>query len=75
MESGRLLAPGCCGERCTFLANTNQFWGLRWGIFVFGELPGKGRVTYLEVTGGSLWMIHSVGAIALSSATSNERTR
>ncbi|HXY01876.1 MAG TPA: GRP family sugar transporter [Candidatus Limnocylindrales bacterium] len=55
------------------LSNTNQLWGLLWGIFVFGELQGKSHVTYLEVIGGSLLMIVGVGAIAISSATGEEQ--
>ena len=51
------------------LSNTNQLWGLLWGILVFGELHGKSHTTYLEVIGGSLLMMLGVGAIALSSAT------
>jgi drug/metabolite transporter (DMT)-like permease len=55
------------------LSNTNQLWGMMWGIFVFGELHGKGHTTYLEVIGGSLLMMLGVGAIALSSATGQEQ--
>ncbi len=55
------------------LSNTNQLWGLLWGIFVFGELHGKSHTTYLEVIGGSLLMMLGVGAIALSSATGKEQ--
>jgi drug/metabolite transporter (DMT)-like permease len=57
------------------LSNTNQLWGLLWGILVFGELHGKGRTTYLEVIGGSLLMVLGVGAIAVSSASGGERKR
>jgi drug/metabolite transporter (DMT)-like permease len=57
------------------VSNTNQLWGLLWGIFVFGELRGKSGTTYLEVIGGSLLMIAGVGAIAFSSATGNEQKR
>jgi drug/metabolite transporter (DMT)-like permease len=57
------------------LANTNQLWGLLWGIFVFGELHGKGQATYAEVIGGSLLMILGVGAIAMSSATATEQAQ
>jgi len=56
------------------LSNSNQLWGLLWGILVFGELQGKGHTTYLEVIGGSLLMMLGVGAIALSSATGQEQT-
>jgi drug/metabolite transporter (DMT)-like permease len=55
------------------LSNTNQLWGLLWGIFVFGELQGKSSATHLQVIGGSLLMMLGVGAIALSSATSDEQ--
>ena len=54
------------------LSNTNQLWGLLWGILVFGELHGKSHATYLQVIGGSLLMMLGVGAIALSSATGKE---
>jgi drug/metabolite transporter (DMT)-like permease len=55
------------------LSNTNQLWGLLWGIFVFGELHGKSPATYMQVIGGSLLMMLGVGAIALSSATGQEQ--
>jgi len=55
------------------LSNTNQLWGLLWGIFVFGELHRKSHATYLQVIGGSLLMMLGVGAIALSSATDQEQ--
>lgn len=55
------------------LSNTNQLWGLLWGILVFGELQGKSQATYLEVIGGSLLMVLGVAAIALSSATGAEQ--
>jgi drug/metabolite transporter (DMT)-like permease len=55
------------------LSNTNQLWGLLWGVLVFGELQGKGQSTYAEVIGGSLLMIFGVGAIAFSSATGEEQ--
>jgi glucose uptake protein GlcU len=55
------------------LSNTNQLWGLLWGIFVFGELHGKSHATYLQVIGGSLLMMVGVGGIALSSATGQEQ--
>lgn len=57
------------------LSNTNQLWGLLWGVLVFGELHGKGSGAYIEVIGGSLLMMLGVGAIALSSATGAEQTR
>jgi drug/metabolite transporter (DMT)-like permease len=57
------------------VSNTNQLWGLLWGIFVFRELHGKSSTTYFEVIGGSLLMICGVGAIAFSSATGDEQMR
>jgi glucose uptake protein GlcU len=57
------------------LSNSNQLWGLLWGILVFGELHGRASSIYLEVIGGSLLMMFGVGAIALSSATGQEQTR
>ena len=55
------------------LSNTNQLWGLLWGILVFGELRGKAQATFMEVIGGSLLMVLGVGAIAISSATGEEQ--
>jgi drug/metabolite transporter (DMT)-like permease len=55
------------------LSNTNQLWGLLWGIFVFGELHGRGSSTYAQVVGGSLLMTLGVAAIAFSSASSTEQ--
>src|SRR2546429_4233495 len=36
------------------LSNSNQLWGLLWGILVFGELHGRSSSICLEVIGGSL---------------------
>lgn len=55
------------------VSNTNQLWGLLWGIFVFGELHGKSHATYMEVIGGSLLMMLGTGAVALSSASGQEQ--
>jgi glucose uptake protein GlcU len=57
------------------LSNTNQLWGMLWGILVFGELHGKSHATYMQVIGGSLLMILGVAAIAASSATGKEQLR
>jgi drug/metabolite transporter (DMT)-like permease len=54
------------------LSNTNQLWGLLWGVLVFGELHGRSTTTYSQVIGGSLLMILGVAAIALSSASPQE---
>lgn len=57
------------------LSNTNQLWGLLWGILVFGELHGGTQTVYAQVIGGSLLMALGAGAIALSSATPQEHAR
>jgi drug/metabolite transporter (DMT)-like permease len=57
------------------LSNTNQLWGLLWGVFVFGELHGRGASVYTQVVGGSLMMMAGVGAIAFASAPSAEQSR
>jgi hypothetical protein len=56
------------------LSNTNQRWGLLWGVLVFHELRGGGRVTYEQVVGGSILMALGAVAIALSSATEDEHS-
>lgn len=56
------------------LSNTNQLWGLLWGIFVFHELQGSSRATYVQVAGGSLMMALGALFIALSSATEREHS-
>src|SRR6266487_1390346 len=48
------------------LSNTNQLWGLLWGILVFGELHGMAAGHYARVIGGSLLMAIGAGAIALA---------
>jgi drug/metabolite transporter (DMT)-like permease len=63
------------------LSNTNQLWGLVWGIAVFGELGGVGGAgdggLALRgwVIGGSLLMAAGAGAIALASAPGQEHRR
>jgi drug/metabolite transporter (DMT)-like permease/uncharacterized membrane protein YqjE len=54
------------------LSNTNQLWGLLWGILVFGELHGLTHAVYVQVIGGSLLMGVGAVAIAFSSATEGE---
>src|SRR6202158_2046960 len=56
------------------LSNTNQLWGLLWGMLVFGELHGHSHSLYAQVVGGSLLMMAGVAALRFSSATSSERT-
>src|SRR5467141_1532883 len=57
------------------LSNTNQLWGLVWGLLVFGELRGGAATTYGQVIGGSLLMALGAVAIALASATGAEHRR
>src|SRR5882762_9110373 len=57
------------------LSNSNQLWGLLWGIFVFGELHGRGHSIYAQVIGGSLLMMLGVGAVAFSSVSGGEQAR
>jgi len=54
------------------LSNTNQLWGLLWGMLVFGELAGGGRSA---VIAGSLLMAAGAGVIALASAPGREYRR
>jgi drug/metabolite transporter (DMT)-like permease len=54
------------------LSNTNQLWGLLWGIFVFHELRGGTHAVHAQVAGGSILMALGALAIALSSATARE---
>ena len=56
------------------LSNTNQLWGLLWGVLVFHELQGGSRTVYAQVTGGSLLMMLGALAIALSSANESEHS-
>jgi drug/metabolite transporter (DMT)-like permease len=48
------------------LSNTNQLWGLAWGVLVFGELAGASRTAVVLVVAGSMVMI--AGAVAIASA-------
>ncbi|MFL5489637.1 MAG: EamA/RhaT family transporter, partial [Gemmatimonadaceae bacterium] len=49
------------------LSNTNQLWGLLWGILVFGELRAAPHSVFAQVIGGSIVMALGAGLIALSS--------
>ncbi|MFL5634765.1 MAG: GRP family sugar transporter [Gemmatimonadaceae bacterium] len=57
------------------LSNTNQLWGLLWGILVFGELRGSPRPVFAQVIGGSIVMALGAGLIALSSVSRSEHQR
>jgi drug/metabolite transporter (DMT)-like permease len=54
------------------LSNTNQLWGLLWGVFVFGELADAGGAALARVVAGSLAMGAGALAIALASAPARE---
>jgi hypothetical protein len=54
------------------LSNTNQLWGLLWGILVFGELRSARGAVLAQVVGGSIVMAAGAGLIALSSVSSSE---
>jgi uncharacterized membrane protein len=51
------------------LSNTNQLWGLAWGVLVFGELAGVDRSHRVIVIAGSIIMI--LGALAISTAVAS----
>jgi drug/metabolite transporter (DMT)-like permease len=57
------------------LSNTNQLWGLLWGMLVFGELQGGPRGLYVKVIGGSIVMALGALVIALSSVKPGEHER
>src|SRR3989441_7481885 len=57
------------------LSNTNQLWGLLWGVLVFGELHGASGRTYAQWVGGSLLMALGAVAIALATAAAGEQGR
>ena len=57
------------------LSNTNQLWGLLWGILVFGELRGGPHDVLLKVVAGSVVMALGAGVIALSSVSRAEHAR
>jgi drug/metabolite transporter (DMT)-like permease len=61
-------------SRGVSLSNTNQLWGLLWGILVFHELQGASQRIYSLVIGGSVLMALGAAAIALSSATGREHS-
>jgi drug/metabolite transporter (DMT)-like permease len=55
------------------LSNTNQLWGLAWGVLVFGELTGQGTMAHVLVMAGSLLMILGAGAISTAEASESEQ--
>jgi drug/metabolite transporter (DMT)-like permease len=57
------------------LSNTNQLWGLLWGVLVFGELRHASPGVRAMVIGGSVLMVAAAGAIALAGADEREQER
>jgi drug/metabolite transporter (DMT)-like permease len=57
------------------LSNTNQLWGLLWGVLVFGELRGGAHDVLVKVILGSVVMALGAGVIALSSVSRAEHAR
>ena len=57
------------------LSNTNQLWGLLWGVLVFGELQGGTGTVLAQVIAGSIVMALGAGVIALSSVSQREHRR
>ncbi len=56
------------------LSNTNQLWGLLWGVLVFGELAGSGTTAHILVFTGSLIMIVGAGMICSAEASESEQS-
>jgi glucose uptake protein GlcU len=54
------------------LSNTNQLWGLLWGVLVFSELRGGTSGVYALVVGGSIVMAVGAMLIASSSVSGDE---
>jgi drug/metabolite transporter (DMT)-like permease len=52
------------------LSNTNQLWGLAWGVLVFGEAAGLNSTMKWLIVCGSLLMV--AGAVAISFARAPE---
>jgi drug/metabolite transporter (DMT)-like permease len=55
------------------LSNTNQVWGLAWGVLVFGELAGRPSATRVLIIGGSLLTVLGACAIGLAEVRQSER--
>src|SRR5207253_5125701 len=54
------------------LSNTNQLWGLLWGVLVFGEMRSASGHLLTQVVASSLIMAAGAAAIALSSTPQSE---
>lgn len=54
------------------LANTNQLWGLAWGVLVFGEVSGSSFADKLMIVAGSAVMIAGAVSISLADPPASE---
>ncbi len=54
------------------LSNTNQLWGLAWGVLVFGESSGTGAFVHLMTIGGSVLMVAGAAAVSFAEAPEAE---
>lgn len=52
------------------LSNTDQIWGMAWGVLAFGEAAERSSATLWLIVGGSLLMV--AGAVAISFAEAPE---
>jgi len=57
------------------LSNTNQLWGLVWGVLVFGELRGGPSDILTRVVIGSVVMALGAAVIAFASVSPTEHSR
>jgi drug/metabolite transporter (DMT)-like permease len=57
------------------LSNTNQLWGLLWGVMVFGELRNVGHASLIQVIAGSVVMAIGALVISLSSVSTDEHAQ
>ena len=55
------------------LSNTNQLWGLAWGVFVFGETSGAGTGLRWLIVAGSLLMVAGATAVGFAEAADEEQ--
>jgi drug/metabolite transporter (DMT)-like permease len=57
------------------LSNTNQLWGLIWGVMVFGELRNVAHASLIQVVLGSVVMAVGALVISLSSVSTDEHAQ
>ena len=57
------------------ISNSNQLWGLLWGIFAFQELRGWGHASFRAAIYGSLLMAAGLAAICMSAASRSEYSK